>query len=131
MRQFVPSDYIYKNGNVYETVGENIRDGKNGAVASDFPTPEELVDGLESSAYVLRNNDGILTYEKPLGVITKETRYTTPPSTKGLLDYIDSKLPYLKNAKTGIVKIAVDSNKAPTIPAIAGSSLEICLTLEN
>lgn len=137
MRQFVPSDYVDKKGNVYKTVGENIREGKNGAVTSDFPTPEEIgsggfvgsdgtkytvkaknlanTDELESSSYVLRYNNGILTYERPLGVITKETRYTTPPSTKGILEYIDSKLPYLQNAKTGIVVFSVGEDGSVSI----------------
>lgn len=63
MREFIPSDYIDKEGNVYETVGENIREGKNGDV----------------------------------------------------VDYVISKLPYLQNAKTGIVTFSISETGSASI----------------
>lgn len=114
MREFIPSDYIDKEGNVYETVGENIREGKNGAVTSDFPTPEEIGNGLVGSdgknytavlknlgdtskiidsAYVLRSYNGILSYELPVDILSEDSRVTTPPSAKSVIDYIRKKIP--------------------------------------
>ena len=114
MREFIPSDYIDKEGNVYETVGENIREGKNGSVTSDFPTPEEIGNGLVGSdgknytavlknlgdtskiidsAYVIRSHNGILSYELPISILSENNKVTTPPSAKGVLEYIGGKIP--------------------------------------
>lgn len=114
MRQFVPSDYVDKKGNVYETVGENIRNGQNGAVTSDFPTPEELAGGLVSSdgknyipvmkrladtssladsSYVIRSTRNLLSYESPISTLSDESRASTPPMTTAVVNYIKSKIP--------------------------------------
>lgn len=130
MREFIPSDYIDKEGNVYETVGENIREGKNGAVTSEFPTPEELAGGLVSSdgenytvalkkladtstikeTYNLLKYNSItkiLDYIPPSNDITKAGYESLPPTSQAVINYIASKLPYLQNAKTGIVVISI------------------------
>ena len=129
MREFIPSDFVDKEGNVYETVGENIREGKNSVLSGGFPTPEEIGSGgfvgsdgvnyvvkaknlaniknLVSSAYVLRFNKNVLSYELPLFILDDNTDTSTPPSSKAVINYITSKLPYLQNAKTGIVVISI------------------------
>ena len=137
MRQFIPNDYIDKEGNVYETVGENIRYGKNGAITSVFPTPEEIGTGgfvgsdgtnyavkaknladtknLVASSYVLRFNNGEISYEFPISTLSDITDSSTPPMSKAVVDYVGSKLPYLKNAKTGIVVFSVGENGSVSI----------------
>jgi hypothetical protein len=136
MRESIPSDYIDKEGNVYETVGENIREGKNGAVTSDFPTPEEIGNGLVgsdgvnyvvkaknladtksliSSSYVLRFNKGEISYELPVSILNNNTNTSTPPMSKAVIDYVMSKLPYLQNAKTGIVVISISESGSASI----------------
>lgn len=129
MREFIPSDCIDKEGNVYETVGENIREGKNGAVTSEFPTPEEIgvggfvgsdgvnyvvkgknladIKNLVSSSYVLRFNNNMITYEFPISNLDDNINTSTPPMSKAVVDYVISKLPDLQNAKTGIVVISI------------------------
>lgn len=115
MREFIPSDYIDKEGNVYETVGENIRKGKNGAVTSDFPTPEDVGNGLIGSdgnnyVPVLKNlgaipqtniyaivgieKNGVMNWVPVINNITESNKgsYVTP-SIKGVVDYINSKIP--------------------------------------
>lgn len=115
MREFIPSDYIDKEGNVYETVGENIREGKNGAVTSDFPTPEDIGNGLVGSdgknyTTVLKNlgaipqsniyaivgieKNGIMNWVPVINTITESNKnsYVTP-SIKGVVEYINSKIP--------------------------------------
>lgn len=115
MRQFVPSDYVDKNGNVYETVGENIREGKNGAITSDFPTPEEIGSGLVGSdgnnyVSVLKNlsiiphtniyaivsieKSGIMSWVPVINTITESNKksYVTP-SINAVTKYISSKIP--------------------------------------
>lgn len=128
MRQFVPSDYVDKEGNVYETVGENIREGKNGAVASDFPTPEEIgvdsfigsdgvnytpkgaglanTDNLVDTSYVLRYSNKKLSYEYPIGLLKDNTNNSTPPESKATVDYIKTKTVI----PTGFKKYAVSFN---------------------
>lgn len=112
MRQFVPSDYVDKEGNVYETVGENIREGKNNLIASGFPSPEEVgADGLIGSdgkqyvsklnnladlsklidsAYVLRYNpkNKTIIYELPNSMLKPETAFSTPPTSKAVINYV-------------------------------------------
>lgn len=133
MREFIPSDYIDKEGNVYETVGENIREGKNGAVTSDFPTPEEIGNGLVGSdgknytavlknlgdtskiidsAYVLRSRNGILSYEIPIGILSENNKVTTPPSAKSVIEYIERKIPNTgSNYSWVTVNVTYDNNK--------------------
>lgn len=115
MREFIPSDYIDKEGNVYETVGENIREGKNGAVTSDFPTPEEIGSGLvgcDGSNYVsiLKNlgeipqlngyaivaieKNGVMNWVPVINSITESNKDScVTPSIKAVVDYINSKIP--------------------------------------
>lgn len=137
MRQFVPSDYVDKNGNVYETVGENIREGKNGAVASDFPTPEEVGSGLigsdgnnyvsvlknlgkipESNIYAIVGieKNGVMNWVPVINNITNSNKdsYVTP-SINAVVSYVDSKLPHLKNAKSGIVVFSVSETGSVSI----------------
>lgn len=139
MKQFVSSDYVDKEGNVYETVGENIREGKNGAVTSEFPTPEEIgVGGLVGSdgknytvalknlantslikgTYnLLRYNSrtNIVDYVSPNTDIKDAGHAAIPPTSQGVINYIDAKLPYLKNAKTGIVVISISEKGTASI----------------
>lgn len=138
MREFIPSDYIDKEGNVYETVGENIREGKNGAVTSDFPTPEELIGGLVSSdgenyIVTLKNladmttikgdynllrynsNTKTLEYIPPNDNITNTEYASLPPTSNAVINYINSKLPYLQNAKSGIVTFSVSETGSVSI----------------
>ena len=114
MRQFVPIDYVDKKGNVYDTVGENIREGKNGAVTSDFPTPEEIGSGLvgsdgenyaivmknlgntsmlADSTYVLRFQNKALHYVVPIEELTDSTSISTPPQSRAVVTYISKKIP--------------------------------------
>lgn len=113
MREFIPSDYIDKEGNVYETVGENIREGKNGAVTSNFPTPEDVGNGLIGSdgnnyvpvlknlatipqtniyAIVAIEKNGELSWVPVIQSITDNNKnsYITP-SIKGVVEYIETK----------------------------------------
>ena len=113
MREFIPSDYIDKEGNVYETVGENIREGKNGAVTSDFPTPEDIGSGLVGSdgtnyIPVLKNlstgviknvyltiasdKEGILHWEVVKNAIVESISFS-PISNKAVVDYLALKIP--------------------------------------
>lgn len=115
MREFIPSDYVDKEGNVYETVGENIREGKNGAVGSNFPSPEEVGNGLigsDGNNYItkLKNlgtipqaniyaiigieKNGIMNWIPVINSITDSNKnsYVTP-SIKGVVGYIESKIP--------------------------------------
>lgn len=115
MREFIPSDYIDKEGNVYETVGENIREGKNGAVTSEFPTPEDVGNGLIGSdgnnyVPVLKNlgaipqsniyaivgieKSGVMNWAPVINTITESNKnsYVTP-SIKAIVEYINSKIP--------------------------------------
>lgn len=115
MRQFVPADYVDKKGNVYETVGENIREGKNGAVTSEFPTPEEIgVGGLVGSdgknytvalknlantslikgTYnLLRYNSmtKIVDYVSPNNDIKNAGYGSLPPTSQAVLNYTELK----------------------------------------
>lgn len=113
MREFIPSDYIDKEGNVYETVGENIREGKNGSVTSDFPTPEEIGNGLvgsdgENYITVLKNisnipfkneylaptidNNGFIVWGVVNKVISDSTKSSYAPiATKGVSEYVETK----------------------------------------
>ena len=131
MREFIPSDYVDKEGNVYETVGENIREGKNSLIASGFPTPEEIGTGgfvgsdgahytvkgvglantenLVERAYVLRYKNNQLIYEDPITSLDDSTKSTTPPTSKSVVDYVKSKLSSLSTPyKTyqGILKVS-------------------------
>lgn len=138
MREFIPSDYVDKEGNVYETVGENIREGKNSVIDIGFPTPEEIgkggLVGSDGEKYiaVLKNiglinflneylapsisKEGIFvwdTVKKAINSATKES--FAPIATRGVVEYVNSKLPYLKNAKTGIVEITINEDRSATV----------------
>lgn len=114
MREFIPSDYIDKEGNVYETVGENIREGKNGAVTSDFPTPKDIGNGLIGSdgtnyVSVLKNlstgitnnayqvvgadKNGLLRWEPVKNAIVESGDSYYPISNKAVVDYLALKIP--------------------------------------
>lgn len=137
MREFIPSDYIDKEGNVYETVGENIREGKNGAVTSEFPTPKDVGNGLIGSdgnnyVPVLKNlgrvpqtniyaivsieKNGVMNWVPVINAITDSNKnsYATP-SIKAVVEYVDTKLLYLKNAKTGIVTFSISETGSVSI----------------
>lgn len=138
MREFIPSDYIDKEGNVYETVGENIREGKNSVLSGGFPTPEELVGGVvgsdgENYIVTLKNladmttikgvynllrynsNTKTLEYIPPNADITNSRYASLPPTSKAVINYINSKLPYLQNAKSGIVTFSVSETGSVSI----------------
>lgn len=84
MREFIPSDYIDKEGNVYETVGENIREGKNGAFTSDFPTPEDIGNGLVGS-----DGTNYIPILKNLGTVSFKNRYAIVDiKSSGLMSWI-------------------------------------------
>lgn len=144
MREYIPSDYIDKEGNVYETVGENIREGKNGAVTSDFPTPEDIGSGLVGSdgknyVTVLKNlgaipqsniyaivgieKNGIMSWIPVINTITESNKnsYVTP-SIKGVVEYVNSKIPNDgSNYSWVTVNVTYDNNKY----SIDGTSLNI------
>ena len=136
MREFIPSDYVDKEGNVYETVGENIREGKNSVIDIGFPTPEELGNGLigsdgkkyvsklknlgetknlDDSTYVIRSLNNVLSFESPISNISDNTKVSTPPMSLALVNYINSKLPYLNNANIDYIEITTDSELNPSI----------------
>lgn len=101
MRQFVPSDYVDKKGNVYETVGENIREGKNGSVTSDFPTPEELTGGFISS-----DGKNYTTVLKNLGTVTFKNRYAIADiKTTGVMEWVATNLTINSNTKNSDIPI--------------------------
>lgn len=132
MRQFVPSDYVDKKGNVYDTVGENIREGKNGAVTSDFPTPEEIgsggLIGSDGSKYVKKlSNLGEISYPNSfLSVLCKENYELEwqpipseiteenkgaydPLAIKGVVDYVEKKIIIPTNFKKYNVSFSVNA----------------------
>ena len=109
MREFIPSDYIDKEGNVYETVGENIREGKNGAVTSEFPTPKELNGGIltsNGSEYVVSlknlaippqsneiyavnvNRNGLFSWVKILNTIINNEESYIPVNARAVANYV-------------------------------------------
>lgn len=134
MRKFIPSDYIDKEGNVYETVGENIREGKNGAVTSDFPTPEEIGNGLVGSdgtnyIPILKNlgtapfknryavvdikSSGLMAWVATNVTINSNTMNSDIPiGTRGVAEYLALKIPNAgSNYSWVTVNVTYDNNK--------------------
>lgn len=144
MREFIPSDYIDKEGNVYETVGENIREGKNGAVTSDFPTPEEIGNGLVGSdgknyVTVLKNlsavpfknryavidikSSGLMAWVATNVAINSNTMNSDIPiGTRGVVEYLKLKIP---NAEENYSWITVNVTYADNKYSIDDTSLNI------
>lgn len=132
MREFIPSDYVDKEGNVYETVGENIREGHNGGLPTDFPTPEEIGVGgligsdgknyvtamkniantskLQNAAYVIRATSNILSYELPIEKLEDSTSINTPPSSTATINYVKDKTIVPDNFKKYNVSFTYDGS---------------------
>ena len=114
MREFIPSDYVDKEGNVYETVGENIREGKNSVIDSGFPTPEEIgiggLIGSDGSNYVaklfnlgdininnaflcvlINKNNEFSWSPIPSEIKNENLESYEPIAIKGVVNYVNSK----------------------------------------
>lgn len=94
MRDFIPSDYVDKEGNVYETIGENIREGKNGSGSGSEITdisqlePKQTIDRSE----MLIGKNGSLLWE-PIVDINYFNNVVNPPSASSIYSFVNKRIP--------------------------------------
>lgn len=96
MRDFIPSDYVDKEGNVYETIGENIREGKNGSSSSEITSIGQLDPNpiSDSNYYSLVEINGSCEWRKNvLNVETYKASEGNLVSAKGVYDFVESRVP--------------------------------------